>query len=114
MPELPYTADPVPATPIGDMQSWQLRIQCARCGRQSVLPLDYVARRHGPRRRVIDVILRLQCSSFRGRGKYRGRPRLVRLVKVAIYGKSVRTVRQISVWDASNPWPQPPLASRFL
>ena len=109
MPELPYTADPVPATPIGDMQNWQLQIQCAWCGRHSVLPLDCVARRHGPRRRVIEVVLRLQCDSFRGRKKCRGRPRLV---KVAIYGKSVRTVRQITVWDASSLWPQPPLASR--
>jgi hypothetical protein len=112
MPELPYTADPVPATPIGDMQNWQLQTQCAPCGRRSVLPLDCVARRHGPRTRVIDVILRLQCGSFRGREKCRGRPKLVTLVKVAIYGKSVRTVRQITVWDASSLWPQPPLASR--
>jgi hypothetical protein len=41
-------------------------------------------------------------------------PRRVTLVKVTIYGKSVRTVRQITVWDASNPWPQPPLASWLL
>jgi hypothetical protein len=48
MPELPYTADPVPATPISDMKDWQLHIRCARCGRHTVLPLAYVARRHGP------------------------------------------------------------------
>jgi hypothetical protein len=114
MPELPYAADPVPATPIGDMKDWQLHIRCARCGRHTVLPLDYVARRHGPRRRVIDVILRLQCNSFRGQEKCRGRPRRVTLVKVATYGKSVRTVREITVLDASNPWPQPLLASRPL
>jgi hypothetical protein len=114
MPELPYAADPVPATPIGDMKDWQLHIRCARCGRHTVLPLDYVARRHGPRRRVIDVILRLRCNSFRGQERCRGRPRRVKLVKVATYGKSVRTMREITVLDASNPWPQPPLASRPL
>jgi hypothetical protein len=114
MPELPHTADPVPATPIGDMKDWQLKIQCARCGRHTVLLLDDLARRCGPRRRVIDVIQHLQCASFRGQEKCRGRPRLVTLVKVATYGKSVRTVRQITVLDASNPWPQPPLASRPL
>jgi hypothetical protein len=30
------------------------------------------------------------------------------------YGKSARAARQITVLDASNPWPQPPPASRSL
>ncbi|MCW3476314.1 hypothetical protein [Limobrevibacterium gyesilva] len=112
MPELSFNADPVPATPIGDMKGWRLHIQCERCRRHSVLPLDYMAKQHGPRTRLIDVMLRLRCDSFRGAGKCRGRPRLVTLVKVAIYGKSARKLRQITVVDASNPWPRPPLAPR--
>jgi hypothetical protein len=114
VPELPYTADPVPATPIGHMQNWQLHIQCARCRRHSKLSLDYLAQHYGSQRRVIDVILRLQCGNFRGSKKCRGRPGLVTLVRVAVYGKSVRPLRQITVVDASNPWPQLQLASRPL
>jgi hypothetical protein len=112
MPELPYNADPVPATPIGDMKAWQLHIQRARCRQRVVLRLDYLAEQHGPKLCVMDVIRRLRCDGFRGPEKCRGRAKLVVLVKVATYGKSTRTVRQITVFDASNPWPLPPTMSR--
>jgi hypothetical protein len=101
MPELPYTADPVPATPIGDMKDWQLQVRCARCGRHTVLALDYVARRHGLRRPVIDVTRHLQCNSFYGQEKCRGRPRLVTLVKVATYGKVIAHPAQAGGWTDS-------------
>ena len=60
----------------------------------------------------MDVIRRLRCDGFRGAEKCRGRPKLVTLVKAMTYGKTTRKLRQITVLDAANPWPLPPLASR--
>jgi hypothetical protein len=47
MPELPYTALPTPATPIGDLKSWRLIVGCARCNKKVVLALTDVAAKHG-------------------------------------------------------------------
>ena len=112
MPELPFNADPVPMTPLGDMTDWQLHVQCGRCRNRVVLPLDYLAEQYGRRTRVVDVIERLRCGGFRGKGKCRGRPRLVTLVKVATYGKATRKLREITVLDTSQSWPLPPAVSR--
>ena len=97
-------ADPVPATPIGDMKAWQLHIQCVRCRQRVILRFDDLAERHGRQISVMDVIRRLRCTRFRGSDRCRGRPKMVALVKVSTYGKSTRTVRRITVLDASNPW----------
>ena len=99
MPELPVTADPVPATPIGDLHEWQLHIQCGRCWRHVVLPLGSLAESLGGQTRVAEVIRRLHCSGFRGRERCRGAPKRVALVKVAPYGKSMQKVREIMVVD---------------
>ena len=102
MPELPFNADPVPATPIGELANWQLHIQCGRCRNRVVLPFDYLAEEYGRRTPVLDVIRRLRCGGFRGSGKCRGRPGLVILVKVATHGKTTRKLRQITVLDTSQ------------
>jgi len=47
MPELPYTALPTPATPIGDLKSWRLILRCAKCNMKVVLALTDIARTHG-------------------------------------------------------------------
>jgi hypothetical protein len=45
MPELPYTALPTPATPIGDLKSWRLLVRCAKCNRKVVLALVDIAKK---------------------------------------------------------------------
>lgn len=37
-----------PVTPIGELKSWRLLVQCSRCRRKVVLMLDALAQRHGP------------------------------------------------------------------
>lgn len=102
MPEPPFNADPVPATPVGDMKEWQLRIECGRCWRHVVLPLSSVAETLGGRVRIAKVVRRLRCAGFRGRERCRGTPKRVILVKVAAYGKTTRTLREITVVDRSR------------
>jgi hypothetical protein len=55
MPELTFTADPAPATPIGDRDGWHIHIQCGRCWRHVVLPLGSLAESLGGRTRVIVI-----------------------------------------------------------
>lgn len=102
MPELPLNADPVPATPIGNMREWQLHIQCGRCWRHVVLPLSSLAERLGERMRVAEVIRRLRCDGFRGRERCRGTPKRVILVRFATYGKTIRKLREITVVDRAR------------
>lgn len=102
MPELPFNADPVPATPIGDMKEWQLNIQCGRCWRHVVLPLGSLAERLGERTRVAEIARRLRCDGFRGRERCRGTPKRVILVRVATYGKTTRKLREIVIMDKSS------------
>jgi hypothetical protein len=102
VPELPLGADPVPATPIGDMREWHLHIQCGRCWREVVLPLGSLAERLGGRVRVAEIIRRLRCDGFRGRERCLGTPKRVILVRVATYGKTSRKLREIVVMDRSR------------
>jgi hypothetical protein len=107
VPELPFNADPVPATPIGDMTAWQLHIQCGRCRRHIVLPLSHLAACQGERTRIGAVIRRLRCDGIREEGRCRGRPRRVILVKVETYGKTTRRLRELHVVDTTrrhSPW----------
>jgi len=53
--------------------------------------LPSIAARFGSRLRVAAVVRRLRCSGCRGT------PKLVTLVKVATYDKSVRKLREIVV-----------------
>ena len=99
MPGPPFNADPIPATPIGEMREWQLHIECGRCWRHVVLPLSSVAECLGGRTRIAEVIRRLRCAGFRGRERCRGTPKRVVLVKVATYGKTTRKLREITVVD---------------
>jgi hypothetical protein len=102
MPELPFNADPVPATPIGDMKRWQLHIQCGQCRRHSVLPLSSLAECCGERTRVGEVIRRLRCDGVRGVKRCRGTPKRVILVKVVPYGKTIRKLREFHVVDTTR------------
>ena len=102
MPELPLNADPVPATPIGDMREWQLHIQCGRCHRHVVLSLRSLCERLGERVHVAEIIRRLRCDGFRGRERCRGTPKRVILVRVETYRKSTRKLREIVVVDRSK------------
>lgn len=97
MPERPYTADPVLATPIGDLREWQLHIQCGRCWRHVVLSLGDLAARLGGQTRITDIIRRLRCAGFRGPERCRGAPKRVILVRVATYGKTTQRLREIVV-----------------
>ena len=102
MPEPPFNADPVPATPIGDMKEWQLHIECGRCWRHVVLPLGSLAERFGGRMHVAEVVRRLRCTGFRGPGRCHGTPKRVTLVKVASRGKTAQVLREITVVDRAR------------
>jgi hypothetical protein len=97
MPELPYGAMPVPATPIGELGRWQLDIRCGGCRRHVVLPLAYLAKRHGPTVRIATVIRGLRCIGLRGEEKCRARPSHVTLTEVYRYGNSVQKIQEIVV-----------------
>jgi hypothetical protein len=102
MPDQPFNADPVPATPIGDMTAWQLHIQCGRCRRHIVLPLSHLVARHGKRTRIGAVIRRLRCDGVRGEERCHGRPKRVVLVKVETYGATTRRLRELHVVDTTR------------
>jgi hypothetical protein len=102
MPELPVNADPVPATPIGEMKQWQLHIQCGRCRRHIVLPLSSLAECCGEHTRIGAVIRRLRCSGMRGEARCGGMPKRVMLVKAMTYGKTARKLRALSVLDTTG------------
>src|SRR5262245_19428448 len=102
MPEPPFNADPVPATPIGDMKEWQLHIECGRCWRHEVLPLSSLAERLDGRMHIAEVVRRLRCTGFLGPGRCRGTPKRVALVKVASRGKTGRVLREITVVDGAR------------
>jgi hypothetical protein len=93
VPEPPFNADPIPATPIGEMKVWQLHIECGRC---------WLAECLGGRTRIAEVVRRSRCAGFRGRERCRGTPKRVILVKVATYGKTTRRVREITVVGRSR------------
>lgn len=97
MPELPYTALPTPATPIGDLKSWRLVLRCARCNRKVVLALTDLAAKHVARVPVWRVIDRLRCHRQRDGALCGSLPRSVELVECETYGKSTRITRQVVV-----------------
>lgn len=97
MPELPYTALPTPATPIGDLKSWRLVLRCARCNRKVVLALADIARTHGASLPVWRAIDRLRCHRQRDGTVCGGTPRSVVLAECDTYGKTTRVTREIVV-----------------
>jgi hypothetical protein len=99
MPELPYGAMPVPATPIGELTKWHLEIHCGRCRRRRSLRLDHLAERLGRDARVMDVLRRLTCSRRSDNGPCGGKPARVVLIELHIHGKSTRKGRSVVVVD---------------
>jgi hypothetical protein len=97
MPELPYTAQPTPATPIGELKSWRLVLRCSRCNRKVVLALTDLAEKYGARLPVWRVIDRLRCHRQRDGTLCGSLPRSVVLVGCETYGKSTRITRQVIV-----------------
>jgi hypothetical protein len=100
MPELPYGALPVPATPIGVLRRWQLDIRCSRCRRHVVIRVEDLVRQYDHRTRIGSVLRSLRCDGLRDGGKCWGRPARVVLAEVHVYGKSMRTLRQVTVVGA--------------
>ena len=95
MPELPYGANPVPVTPIGELGRWWLDIRCSRCRRQAALPVDDLIGRYGEMARISHVVSRLRCS---GLGKpCHAIPAQVVLVEVDNHGSSGRRLREVVV-----------------
>ncbi len=45
---------------------WWLELRCA-CGRSAAVPHKLLARRHGPRARVPDLLARMRCEACRRR-----------------------------------------------
>jgi hypothetical protein len=99
MPELPYTALPTPATPIGDLKSWRLILRCARCNRKVVLALVEIAKRHGANLPVWRAIERLRCQRRLDGTPCGGIPRRVVLAECDTYGKTTRITREVVVRD---------------
>jgi hypothetical protein len=99
MPELPYTALPTPATPIGDLKSWRLIRHCAKCSRQVVLALVDIAKGHGANVPVWRAIDRLRCHRRLDGASRSGIPRRVVLAECDTYGKTTRITREVVVRD---------------
>jgi hypothetical protein len=99
MPELPYTALPTPATPIGDLKSWRLMIRCDRCNRKAVLALTDLAAKHGEGLSVWRVIDRLRCHRRRDGETCGGIPLRVVLAECDTCGKTTRIAREVVVRD---------------
>jgi hypothetical protein len=97
MPELPYTALPTPATPIGDLKSWRLILRCAKCNRKVVVALMDIARTHGTGLPVWRAIDRLRCHRRLNGTPCGGVPRRVVLVECDTYGKTTRITREVVV-----------------
>jgi hypothetical protein len=97
MPELPYGAPPVPATPIGDLRQWRLDVRCSRCRQHTVLGFEYLAQRYGRRVSVSEIVRRLRCRGFRGEARCGAKPSRVVLIEVFVHGKSAEKVREIVV-----------------
>jgi nucleoside phosphorylase len=99
MPELPYTALPTPAMPIGDLKSWRLILRCTKCNRKVVLALTDIARTHGAALTVWRAIDRLRCDRRLNATLCGGVPRRVVLAECDTYGKTPRITRQVVVRD---------------
>jgi hypothetical protein len=99
MPELPYTALPTPATPIGDLKSWRLILRCTKCNKKVVLALTDIARTHGATLPVWRAIDRLRCHRRLNGTSCGGTPRRVVLAECETYGKTTRITREIVVRD---------------
>jgi hypothetical protein len=97
MPELPYTALPTPATPIGDLKSWRLVLHCAKCNRKVVLALTDIAKKHGVSLPVWRAIDRLRCHRRLDGATCGGIPRRVVLAEYDTYGKTTRITREVVV-----------------
>ena len=97
MPELPYGAAPVPATPIGDLMRWQLHVRCGRCRRDVVLMIAELTETYGEHIHTAEVVRKLRCDGTRGHARCGGRPSWVSLVQISAYGKSTRKVREMVV-----------------
>ncbi|HEY2614033.1 MAG TPA: hypothetical protein VGI94_24715, partial [Reyranella sp.] len=65
--------------------------------------LDTLAERVGGQMRIAEVVRRLRCDGFRGEERCRGTPKRVTLARVATYGKTTRTLREIVVVDRARP-----------
>ena len=98
MPELPYGAAPVPATPIGDLKRWRLEIRCGKCRRAVTLPLEFLAGKYGGHVKIAAVIRRLRCARPGDGDRCGGNPSQV-LCKFNVYGKSLRREQEIVVVD---------------
>jgi hypothetical protein len=99
VPELPYSALPTPATPIGDLRSWRLILHCTKCNRKAVAALPDIASKHGDGLTVWRAIDRLRCHR-RLRGTLcDGVPRRIVLAEFDTYGKSTRITREVVVRD---------------
>jgi hypothetical protein len=99
MPELPYTALPTPATPIGELKSWRLILRCVRCNKKVVLALVDIAKGHGATLPVWRAIDRLRCHRILNGTPCGGIPRRVVLVECDTYGKTMRITRECVVRD---------------
>lgn len=97
MPELPYTALPTPATPIGDLKSWRLILRCSRCNKKVVVALTDIAKTHGTGLPVWRAIDRLRCHRRLNGALCGGVPRRVVLAECDTYGKTTRITREVVV-----------------
>ena len=96
MPEAPFGALPVPATPIWQLKGWHLEIWCSRCRRHTMVKLSDVTERFGREIRVIEVVRRLRCDSFLYGNRCGAKPSRVILVELSFYSSSASRLREVT------------------
>src|ERR1051325_11443327 len=104
MPAPPDNATPIPLTPLGELKSWRLEVNCSRCRRRVTVLVGDLAEQYGPKTRFGPAIERLRCRSDRAGNRCGGTPERVVLAEVFVRGKTASVRRQIVIRPGRPRW----------